>query len=303
MNYYTINLIYIKYTIQNSISLIGVIILNILITDTETDIGNNLKSILSTNNIIFGFTKDSLYLPDKSKTFEIIESIKPDLVIHTSSIESLELCEENESMAYSFNTLGSLNTAYPCSVLNIPLAYFSTSYVYDGKKQFPYCETDDCYPLNIFGKTKLASEKLIRTLCKKYFIIRTSWIFGGEDCFVKNIIKNKDAEIFMCTEEIGNPTYINEISTTFEKIMQSNLYGIYHCASSDYVSKLNWVKYIFELLNIKKEVISLPKSIINKSIPKPQNASLNTKLIKNCFDIELPSWKVSLEEYIKNLKI
>jgi dTDP-4-dehydrorhamnose reductase len=275
--------------------------MKILITDIENNLGEYLNSSLAQNNTIFGFTKETLYLPDKSKALEIIAGIKPDVVIHTSSIENLELCEENESLAYTYNTIGSLNAAYPCSILDIPIVYFSTSYVYDGEKSTPYYETDDCYPVNVFGKTKLASEKLIRTLCKKYFIIRTSWIFGGSDCFVKNVLKNQTAEVFMCTKEVGNPTYIKDLSSSIEKIIHSDLFGIYNFANSGYVSKYDWVKYIFELANINKEIVALPEDIINEGIYRPKYTAMNTTLIKNCFDLELPNWKVTLKEYLDTL--
>jgi len=275
--------------------------MKILITDIENNLGKYLNSFLAERNTVFGFTKETLYLPDKAKTLEVITSLKPDVVIHTSSIESLELCEEDESLAYTYNTIGSLNAAYPCSILDIPIVYLSTSYVYDGEKQSPYYETDDCSPVNIFGKTKLASEKLIRTLCKKYFIIRTSWIFGGSDCFVKNVLKNKTAEIFMCTKEVGNPTYIEDFSSSIEKIIHSNLFGIYNLANSGYASKFDWVKYIFELTNIKKEVVELPDNIIEKGVCRPKYTAMDTTVMKNCFNIELADWKIPFKKYIKTL--
>lgn len=276
--------------------------MKVLITDTENNIGKHISNYLSKNNIIYGFNKDSLYLPDKTKTLELIFDIKPDIVIHTSSMDNLELCEEDESMAYTLNTIGSLNTAYPCSLLDIPILYFSTSYVYEGTKNSPYYETDECSPLNIYGKTKLASEKLIRTLCKKFFILRTSWIYGGMDCFVKNVLQNKDANIFMSTNEIGNPTYILDLCAAVEKIMCSNLYGIYNCAPSSFISKAEWVRYIFQLSAIKKEVFILPDEIMRGKALRPLNAALNTKLIANCFDIQFPDWQNSLQKYLKLTK-
>lgn len=272
--------------------------MNILLTDIENNLGKYLNTYLAINHTVFGFTKDTLYLPDKSKTLEIISSIKPDIVIHTSSLEDIDYCEDNETLSYTYNTIGSLNAAYPCSLLDIPIIYMSTSYVYEGIKNFPYYETDECNPINVYGKTKLAGEKLIRTLCKKFFIIRTSWIFGGNDCFVKNVMLNKSAKVFMCSNEIGNPTYIKDLCYAVEKIMHSDLYGIYNCANSGAVSKTDWVKFIFDFKNINNNVISLPEAILYKKAPRPVNTSLNTSLLKNCFDLELPDWKIPLKEYL-----
>lgn len=276
--------------------------MKILITDIENNIGTYLYKNLSNNHIVLGFTKDELYLPDKNSALETIINTKPDILIHTSSVENLELCEENESIAYTYNTIGSLNAAYPCSLLDIPIIYISTSYVYDGEKSTPYYETDDCSPINVYGKTKLASEKLIRTLCKKFFILRTSWIYGGEDCFVKNVLNNKLAEVIMCTQEIGNPTHIKDLAITIEKLLHSDLYGIYNCSSISSVSKQDWVSFIFEELNIERTIIPISDSMLKEGAPRPKNGSLNTSLLKNCFDITIPNWSSTLKEYLNLLK-
>lgn len=276
--------------------------MKILITDIDNNLGRHLNDYLSKNNEIYGFNNESLNLPDKATTVQTILEIKPDIVIHTSSMNDLELCEEDESMAYTLNTIGSLNTAYPCSILDIPILYFSTSYVYEGTKITPYYETDECSPLNVYGKTKLASEKLIRTLCKKFFILRTSWIYGGNDCFVKKVLDNRAATIFMSTSEIGNPTYILDICNSIEKIISSNLYGIYNFAPSDYISKVEWVRAIFKSVDIDKEILLIPEEIIKNKAPRPLNGALNTKLIENCFDIKIPNWQESLGNYINKLK-
>lgn len=274
--------------------------MNILITDCTSELGEFIKKTLSVQHNIISFTKESLDVSNKVQCYNSIVSIKPDLVIYTNEISNIDLCERNETLAYTINTLGSLNIAYPCYILDIPLVYISSAYVYDGNKLSPYYETDEYNPLNVFGKTKLSGEKLIKTLCKKYFIIRTSWLYGGKDCFIKKIITNKSIPIFVCTEETSNVTYIGDLCNAISSIIETDLFGTYNCVSNDSVSKYLWVKNIFDSLKIDKAVIEMPLSFVSNAAKRPKYSTLSTSLIKNCFNIQLPDWKYSLQNYINS---
>lgn len=273
--------------------------MKILITSNFTGIGNYLNDYFTNNHDVILFNDSHIDICDKQSVSNVITSVKPDIVIHTLEVSDIDLCERDENLAYSINTIGTFNIAYSCNLLNIPIVYTSTSYVFDGKKQNAYYETDIPNPINTYGKTKLGAEQLIRTICHKNFIIRTSWIFGYEQCFVNKIIKNKEVPIFMCSNEIGNPTYAQDLCYCIDKIISSNQYGIYNCANSNPVSKAFFVKTIFNELNITKEVIEMPCNFFANTAQRPKNSSLNTTLIKNSFNLALPNWYEILNKYLK----
>lgn len=277
--------------------------MNILITGAEGNIGSYLCEDLNRNHNIYSFNKKNLDITNKTQCTEIISNLKPDIVIHAAALSNIDLCERDETSAYTINTIGCLNVAYPCSLLDIPILYISCSNVYDGNKTSPYYETDLCTPINIYGKTKLAGEKLIRTICSKYFILRTSWVFGTKDCFVKNIVENKDVPIFMCSSEISSPTYIKDLCNLIERILSSDMYGIYNCTNAGAVKKSLWVKTILDFINIKKDVIEIPENFVSNRALRPKCTILNTSLVKNCFEIEMPSWENALKNYLKNYRI
>jgi len=273
----------------------------ILLTGSNGNIGSYLQMYLSGNHVVYPMTKNELDITNKNSTKEVIESIKPDLIIHTAALTNMDLCERDETSAYAINTLGSLNVAYPCSLLDIPIVYLSTGYVFDGNKKKPYYETDQCNPINIYGKTKLAGEKLIRSVCRKYFIIRTSWVFGGENCFVKKVIENKDVPIFLCSNEISNLTYIKDLCYVIEEIIQTDQYGVYNCVNSEAVSKILWIKSIFNILNIEKEITEIPESFVCNRALRSNYTALDTLLLNNRFNVILPKWQERLNEYISSL--
>lgn len=272
--------------------------MKILITGTENNLGEYIENYFAQTNKVIAFTKEILDISKKSLTYKTITSVNPDIVIHLDSQDNMDICEMDESSAYTHNTIGTLNVAYPCSILNIPIIYLSTSYVYNNDNKCGNFETDECNPVNIYGKTKLAGEKLIRTLCKKYFIIRAGWLFGYEDCFVTKIINNKNFSIFVCSTEVGNPTYVEDLCDAIKEMLNSDLYGIYNCCNPPSISKSLWIKEIFNLANIERSILELPENFIASPAKRPHSSSLNTSLIKNCFNIEFPSSDIRLLEYM-----
>lgn len=275
--------------------------MNILITGARGNIGTYLNEYLSKENEVYSFGKDELNVCDKNSLLSTVQMVKPDLVIHCAALTNIDFCEANETAAYTVNTLGSLNVAYACSSLDIPIVYISTSYVYGDYKSTPYYETDECNPINIYGKTKLAGEKLIRTICKKYFIFRTSWVFGYDDCYIKKSLEKLSVPIFLCSDEIINPTYVEDLAYVISKIISSNFYGVYNCVNKDFATKYDVIKAAFDEIGIKKELIKIPRNYISNSAPRPKFSALDTSLLKNCFNIKLPSWKDRLHEYVKKM--
>jgi dTDP-4-dehydrorhamnose reductase len=275
--------------------------MNILITGQNGNIGTYLCSYLSEKNNVLGLDKEDVDITDREGVIQVIISLKPDVVIHTAALTNIDYCEKNESEAYKVNTVGSLNVAYVCNALNIPIVYLSCNYVYGDSKQSPYYETDECTPVNVYGKTKLAGEKMIRTLCKKFFILRTSWVFGGDRCYVRKIVANKNTPIFMCSSEVLNATYIGDLADCISRMIKTNYYGVYNCVNPGPISKANMVKKVFSQLKVEKNIVEMPESYLSDMAPRPGYSALNTYLVKNCFNLELPQSDSRLEEYIKKL--
>jgi dTDP-4-dehydrorhamnose reductase len=273
--------------------------MKILITGADGSIGDYLSKYLSSSHEVFPFRKSKLDITNKVQCLDTIKSIMPDAVIHCAALTNIDLCERDESLAYTVNTIGSVNIAFACNLIDIPLVYLSTSNVYNGDKTSPYYESDICTPVNVYGKTKLAAENLIRTVCSKYFILRTSWVFGGKNCFVQNIIDKKDIPLFMCSSDISSPTYVKDLAEIIETMLHTPMYGIYNCVNSGAVKKSLFVSKILEHLGIKDEVMEVPEKYIANRALRPQCTIMNTSLLKNCFNIELRSWEEALSEFFK----
>src|SRR5690606_23032922 len=115
------------------------------------------------------------------------------------------------------------------------LCYVSTDYVFDGKSGIPYREHDLLHPLSVYGQSKKAGEQLAQTLSSRYFIVRTSWLFGeyGNN-FVTTMLDlaKKNSTLRVVSDQIGSPTYAKDFAQFIRKLITTERYGIYHATNS-----------------------------------------------------------------------
>ena len=128
-------------------------------------------------------------ITDFEKTYKTITRINPEIVIHTAAWTDVDGAEKNPKEAYRLNVLGTRNVALSCQRFDSAMVYISTDYVFDGEKKEPYVEFDKTNPLSVYGKSKYYGEIEVQQLLDKYFIIRSSWLYGknGKN-FVKTIL-------------------------------------------------------------------------------------------------------------------
>jgi|GEM_PF-1351762 len=277
--------------------------MKILITGANGNIGTYLSSSLSKSHTIYGLDKTELNITDKIATEKTINLLKPDAVIHTAAITNKYICEYNEALAYGVNTVGTLNIAHCCNSLNIPLIYLSNTDVYGGSKSSPYREIDDCTPVNAYSKSKLGGEELIKTICEKYFIIRTSNIFGGNDCFVRKLIKGNHTSIYLFSNPTISVTFIDDLTKVIERLLATDKYGIYNYTNEGCLSKSMLINSIIEFGNLNVPLILSSDKLLSNIIKEPKYTCVDSTLIKDSFDIEISSWTDRLKSYINKCLI
>ena len=167
--------------------------MKIILFGANGQLGKSFKYYLSKekNLKFYAFTKNQLNILNKTKLCNIVKKIRPIYIINCAAYTKVDKCEKNKKIANQINYIGVKNLSNLCKKLDITLIHFSTDYVYDGKKSYPYNENDKCNPINVYGLSKLKGEKVIINNNQKYIIIRLSWLFSKYDNsnFV-NFIKN-----------------------------------------------------------------------------------------------------------------
>ena len=186
------------------------------------------------------------------------------------------------------------------------MIYISTDFVFDGSKNTPYLETNKTNPRGIYGSTKLQGEEVIKSALKKYFIIRTSWLYSeyGNN-FVKTMLrfgKERD-KLSVVNDQKGTPTYAGDLAKVILKVIETNNsdFGMYHYSSKGVTTWYEFAKEIFEERKISIDIKPIRTEEYPTAAERPKYSALDTSKIKRVFDIEIPFWKKSLKKALKNI--
>ncbi len=236
---------------------------------------------------------------------------RPRVVIHTAAYTDVDGCERNPILAYQVNTDGTENVAAACAKLEIPLCLISTDFVFDGTKGEPYVESDHPNPLGHYGGSKLAAEKLVQSLCKRFWIVRTSWLFGFYGrCFPRTIIEAARVrpELQVVSDQYGSPTYTVDLSRKLERIVSGERYGIYHVCNAGTCS---WYEFAQKTLELARSAGILNKETLLKPIPssewpsptrRPVNSALRRLALEMQGMDDLRPWPEALNDFIHRME-
>ena len=191
-----------------------------------------------------------------------------------------------------------------CKLADCPLVHISTDYVFNGENTKPWMEDDEVGPISIYGKSKLQGEEAIESILDKFFIIRTSWLYGiNGGNFPKTMLElAKTHDILtVVTDEIGTPTYTLDLAQAIAELIETEYYGIYHITNSDYCSWFDFANYIFEVKDIDVNVVPVTAEEFARPASRPHYSVLNNfHWIKNGFK-PLRSYKEAIKDYLKHL--
>lgn len=233
----------------------------ILITGVKGQLGTALSPLLAAEYEVFGFDLD-LDVADIDRVVQKFREIKPNVVVHAAAITNVDYCETHPEDNYRVNALGTENVAIASLDVGAEMLYVSTDYVFDGTKESPYLEFDATNPINHYGRAKLAGENSVKGLLNRYFIVRTSWLYGKGGKNFPNAILNKAREtgaLRVVNDQFGAPTYAPDLSQCVKALIGTEYFGTYHATNAGVCT---WYDFAVELVkhsgmkNVKVEPIS-----------------------------------------------
>lgn len=268
--------------------------MKILVTGANGMLGKDLCPILEDIGYsVIPTDIDTLNITDERMVLNITKTMHPDLIIHCAAYTDVDKAEDNIKTANLINVEGTRNIALAASQINSTMIYISTDYVFDGTKTAPYLPTDIPNPINIYGKTKLQGEIEVQKHCKKYYIARTSWLYGiyGKN-FVKTMLSLKDKpELKVVSDQIGCPTWTVDLCQGILKLLNKP-YGIYHICGSNNTSWYGFAQEIFKKENLKVNLLPCTTEEFSRKAQRPKYSVMeNNNIIKD--------WKIALEDYLK----
>lgn len=232
------------------------------------------------NDVEFTFLKNNipianghqLDITENDNTINLILKINPDVVIHTVALTNVDLCETDKALADSINVIGTQNVVEGCKNTKSKLAYISTSFVFDGKKQ-NYVENDPPSPITYYGITKLKGEELVRNSNLPNLILRTDQPYCWTEPWnhtnsVMRVLDNlRSGKIHNeITDWKNTPTYVPDFVKATSQLLDSNATGIFHVVSSDFINRYDWSLLTAEVFGLNKNLI---KPITSESLNLP----------------------------------
>jgi dTDP-4-dehydrorhamnose reductase len=277
--------------------------IKILVTGGNGQLAQCLKDVVINDNELNVDFQDLPYLDitDKQQLESYFSKNELDYCINCAAYTFVDLAEEQSNLAYAVNAEGPKNLAEVCKKYQVKLLHISTDFVFDGKKQTPYIETDMPNPLGVYGTSKWQGERYIQEVMQDYFILRTSWLYSeyGNN-FMKTMLKlsrTRD-EISVVSDQIGVPTYAGDLAEVLIKIVLSSStnYGVYHYSNSGAISWYDFAVEIFKQFGKKIEVKPIKTKDYPTAAKRPKYSVLETTKIENNFDCTINDWQGSLDK-------
>lgn len=282
--------------------------MKVLVIGADGQLGTDLCSVIKKEELI-PLTQNEIEITDMSSVRRSFTQYQPQIVINTAAFIRVDDCESELDTAYSVNAMGARNVAVQCENINAKLVHISTDYVFGGeseKQNIPYIEFDDPVPLSIYGKSKLAGENMVRSLCRKHMIVRSSGLFGVAGAcgkggnFVETMIRlgKEKNELKVVDDQIFSPTFTADLAEKIVEIMDTEYYGIFHITNSGNCSWYVFTREILRLTGIDTPVLPIKTDQYPQKALRPSYSVLDNYQCKLQGIKTLRDWHEAIKDYL-----
>jgi dTDP-4-dehydrorhamnose reductase len=275
-----------------------------LITGASGQLGLALQEELTRRGIEFVAANSSeLDITKPLIVNQLIDSLKPGVVVNTAAWTDVDGAESNTSAAYSVNSLGPQNLAIAASRVGARLIQVSTDYVFSGDASSPWNENAPHNPQSVYGSTKSEGEKFVLdTLPSNSYVVRTAWLYSpkGKN-FAKtmaNVALNQKGEVKVVNDQIGQPTVSEDLAKQITELVLSEApSGIYHGTNSGQATWFEFAQEIFFMVGADvSRVIPVSTLEFPRPAKRPTYAVLGHDAWAGTSVPAMRNWKIALEE-------
>ena len=274
--------------------------MKIAITGATGMLGQALTKAFSKHSLSLLSSRD-LDVTSLENVRRVVAGLESDWIIHAAAYTQVDGAEANSSEAYRVNAVGTRNVAVAAHESGSRLAYYSTDYVFDGAQEQPYREWDRTHPLSVYGASKLAGERFLRSLCPGHLIVRSSWLFGpGGSHFVGKILAAAKEKEFLKVvgDQRGSPTFTIDLAYMTLCLVEAEKVGTYHVTNSGHCSWDEFAREIISLCDLKSEVRAITSADFAASAPRPHNSILENYLLQLEGVPLLRTWQSALGAFL-----
>jgi dTDP-4-dehydrorhamnose reductase len=273
----------------------------VFITGHKGQLGRALLATLHAADVL-GADQPEWDMTDAVQAREMICGYKPDVVIHAAALTNVDYCAQHPQEAVRINGVGSYNVALACREAGALMVAVSTNEVFDGRAERPYQEYDVRNPINPYGYSKYVAEQVVERFAGNYQIVRTAWLYahGGVNFIHQIIDRARSGEpLRVVTDEIGSPTYCDDLAAGIMRLMETGRPGIYHLTNAGACSRYEFARAILDTVEMHDVAITpITSADFSRPSTPPPYAPLDN-VFAAAAGIGMRSWRDALTEYVE----
>jgi dTDP-4-dehydrorhamnose reductase len=277
----------------------------VLITGANGQLGGAFQELFKEQGIDFiAATKEELDITNLQQIREFVrknEGITH--IINCAAYNKVDEAERDWKTAYLVNGIGPKNLAIVSNEIGAELVHYSTDYVFSGKKGSPYTIYDTPDPINKYGESKVLGERFVMSFSNRYYLIRTSWVFGDGMNFVRKVLEwsKKSKVLRIVDDEVSSPTYAQDLAKATWELIKLKAYGLYHITNSGYCSRYEWAEFILNEIGWDGELKRAKQEDFNLPAKRPKFSVLDGFGLREFTGMKMESWKRRTTEFIEKL--
>ena len=274
----------------------------ILVTGANGQVGSDVCARLQEQSRPFlGVDVDTLDLTDEAAVQAFFASHKEiTSVIHCAAYTAVDKAEDDYERCFAVNAYGTMHLAKACGS-EIELLYISSDYIFGDDGVDPLETDDEANPQGIYAKSKFMGEAAVRMLCKKHYIVRTSWVFGEQGRnFIATILRLADTHdtLRVVCDQVGAPTYSRHLAALLCEMIESGKYGDYHATNEGACSWFELAQFALNLAGKNVTVLPVTTEQYGAKAPRPHNSRLSKRSLDDAGFARLPQWEDAVREYL-----
>lgn len=277
--------------------------MKILVTGASGQLGSAVVKYATKEGLdVLSYSREVLDITNSAHVEAVVFHEQPDAIIHCAAYTQVDQAEVEAEVAYQVNAIGTRNLAFCAEAIQAKFVYISTDYVFDGQAKEPIDEWTTTSPLGVYGRSKLAGETFVRDLHSRFFIVRTSWVFGhsGKN-FVKTMVRlgEQKEQITVVADQIGSPTYADDLAEVLVGLIKTNCFGVYHISNSGVCSWHEFAEAIFSYTKQPVSVIPCTTEEYPSLAPRPAYSAFAHQGLKLNGFKEMRHWREALFAFLK----
>lgn len=278
--------------------------MKVLVTGYPGLLSKDLVPILQAEHEVIPLSIDDLDITRKEEVFKTIETLQPEVMINCAGYTAVDQAEKNWEEAFRVNALGVQYLALACQKFKVILCHISTDYVFDGQIRRPYQPWDIPNPISVYGASKQTGDFFIDRLLNRYYIIRTSSLYGKHGSnFVQTIINKAEqgGPLKIVCDQMMSPTWSVNLSQGILQIIESDNFGIYHLTdqTDGGISWFEFSKAILKIKGLNQKVLPISCQDLDRPAPRPAYSVLDTRYLTLATGYSPLHYQEALERFLR----